>query len=98
MQQILEWLSKMWREVKRRPLYRFFCPITPEDPNSQLPENGLLLHNQIREELPTNRPRPGSSHLGKARTPKQGLVELPEFKQQDAELFASRLLLAQIVR
>jgi hypothetical protein len=47
--------------------------------------------NRITSGLPTNRPQPGSAQLGKARTPKHGLVELPEFKQQGAELFAGRL-------
>ena len=41
--------------------------------------------------LPTNRTQPGSAQLGKARAPKHGLVELPEFKQRGAELFAGRL-------
>jgi hypothetical protein len=50
--------------------------------------------------LPTNRPQPGPTQLGKARTRKHGLVELPEFKQERAELFAEadyREKLAQIV-
>ncbi len=50
------------------------------------------------EGLPTNRPQSGSAQLGQARKRKHGLVELPEFKQQGAELFAGRLVLAQIVR
>ena len=45
----------------------------------------------IASGLATNRPRPGSAQLGKARTREHGLVEPPEFKQQEAELFAGRL-------
>src|SRR5258706_9371016 len=44
-------------------------------------------------ESSTNRPQPGSAQLGRAGTPKHGLVGLPELKQQGAELFAGRLRL-----
>ncbi len=57
-----------------------------------------LGNNRLTSGLPTNRPQPGYAQLGKARTPKHGLVDLPEFKQQGAELFAGQLLVARIVR
>jgi hypothetical protein len=60
----------------------------------------LITRFWIASCLPANRPQPGSAQLGKARTPKYGLVEVPEFKQEAAELFAEadyREMLAQIV-
>src|SRR5271155_1349827 len=52
----------------------------------------VSLH-RITSGLTTTRPQPGSGKLGKAGTPKHGLVGLPELKQQGAELFAGRLRL-----